>query len=120
MAGKRSNQHPEAKTKHARSEDTFENAYVAIREKDQKHVAAILSIATVNRDTMLVLLLRYNTSEFGTLHAEKYYRTVNEKFALTLTAFHLLQLVCMGRVMASSYGKTAAGHNEARHLLGLA
>ena len=69
---------------------------------------------------MLVLLLRYNTSEFGTLHAEKYYRTVNEEFALTLTAFHLLQLVCMGRVMASSHGNTAAGHNEARHLLGLA
>lgn len=79
-----------------------------------------MSIATVNRDTMLVLLLRYNTSEFGTLHAEKYYRTVNEKFALALTAFHLLQIVCMGRVMASSYGNTAAGHNEARHLLGLA
>ena len=120
MAGKRSNQHPEAKTKHARSEDTFEDVYMAIHEKDQEHVAAILSIATVNRDTMLVLLLRYNTSEFGTLHAEKYYRTVNEEFALTLTAFHLLQLVCMGRVMVSSHGNTAAGYNEARHLLGLA
>ena len=68
---------------------------------------------------MFDLLLRYSTSEFGALHAEKYYRTITKEFASTRPAFRWRQLVGLGRVMASSYGNTAAGYNEALQLLGL-
>ena len=69
---------------------------------------------------MFDLLLRYATSEFGALHAEKYYRTVSEEFVKTRSAFRWRQLVALARVTASEYGNTAAGHSEARELLGLA
>ena len=95
----------------------------AIREKDQMRVTAIVQRYGEqghNARPMFDLLLRYTTSEFGALHAEKYYRTVTEEFASTRPAFRWRQLVGLGRVMASSYGNTAAGNNEARQLLGLA
>ena len=101
----------------------MKNADGAIREKDQARVAAIVHrYGEQGHDAraMFDLLLRYTTSEFGALHAEKYYRTVTEEFALTRPAFRWRQLVGLSRVMASSYGNTAAGHNEARQLLGLA
>ena len=65
------------------------------------------------------LMLRYATSEFGALHAEKFNRTVTEEFASTRPAFRWRQLVGLARVIASSYGNTAARQKEARHLLGL-
>jgi hypothetical protein len=63
------------------------------------------------------LLLRYAVSEDGSLHAEKFYRTVSEEFAATRAAFRWRHLVALARVTASEYGRPAAGLVEARSLL---
>jgi hypothetical protein len=62
-------------------------------------------------------MLRFATSEDGALHAEKYYRTVTEEFALTRPAFRWRQLVALARVTASEYGFPAPGYAEACRLL---
>jgi len=101
----------------------LKNADGAIREKDQFRASAIIHrYGELGHDARPVfdLLLRYATSEFGALHAEKYYRTVSEEFVKTRSAFRWRQLVALARVTASEYGNTAAGHSEARELLGLA
>ena len=63
------------------------------------------------------LLLKYAVSEDGALHAEKYYRTVTEEFAVTRPAFRWRQLVALARVTASEFGRPAPGYAEARELL---
>lgn len=63
------------------------------------------------------VMLKYATSEDGSLHAEKYYRTVSDEFAATRPAFRWRQLVALARVTASEYGRPAAGYAEARELL---
>ena len=63
------------------------------------------------------LLLRYATSEDGALHAEKYYRTVSEEFAVMRPAFKYRQLVALARVTASECGQPAPGYEEACRLL---
>ncbi|MBC8245474.1 MAG: hypothetical protein H8E20_13885 [Verrucomicrobia bacterium] len=101
----------------------LKNADGAIREKDQSRVTAIIQrYGEQGHDARPVfdLLLRYATSEFGALHAEKYYRTVTEEFTSTRPAFRWRQLVGLARVTASEYGNAAAGQKEARELLGLA
>ena len=65
------------------------------------------------------LLLRYAVSEDGSLHAEKFYRTVSEEFAATRPAFQWRHLVALARVTASEFGRPAAGIAEARSLLKL-
>ncbi len=64
-------------------------------------------------------LLRYAISEDGSLHGEKFYRTVAEEFAATRAAFRWRHLVALARVTASEFGRTAAGIPEARAALGL-
>jgi hypothetical protein len=64
-------------------------------------------------------LVRFATSEDGSLHAEKYYKTVREEFKRTRTAFRWRQLVALARVTASEYGRTAPGYKQARELLKL-
>ena len=68
---------------------------------------------------VLDLMLKYATSEDGSLHAEKYYRTASHEFAETRPAFRWRQLVALARVTASEYGRPAAGYAEARELLKL-
>ncbi len=63
------------------------------------------------------LLLRYAISEDGSLHAEKYYRTVAEEFAVTRPTFRWRQLVALARVTASEFGRPAPGYAEACRLL---
>jgi hypothetical protein len=63
------------------------------------------------------LMLKYAVSEDGSLHAEKYYRTVSEEFAATRPAFRWRQLVALARVTASEYGRPAPGYAEAKELL---
>ena len=92
----------------------------AIREKDQFHAcAAATRYGQLDADSRPVfdLLLRYGTSEDGALHAEKYYRTVSEEFAVTRPAFRWRQLVALARVTASEFGRPAPGYAEARALL---
>jgi hypothetical protein len=66
---------------------------------------------------MFDLMLKYAVSEDGSLHAEKYYRTVSEEFAATRPAFRWRQLVGLARVTASEYGRAAPGYAEAKELL---
>ncbi|MFN3653133.1 MAG: hypothetical protein ACK47B_26430 [Armatimonadota bacterium] len=63
------------------------------------------------------LMLRYAVSEDGSLHAEKYYRTVSEEFAATRPAFRWRHLVALARVTASEFGRPAPGYAEACRLL---
>jgi hypothetical protein len=63
------------------------------------------------------LLLRYAITEDGSLHAEKFYRTVSEEFASTRAAFRWRHLVALARVTASEFGRPAAGIAEAHALL---
>jgi hypothetical protein len=63
------------------------------------------------------LMLKYAVSEDGSLHAEKYYRTVSEEFAAIRPAFRWRQLVALARVTASEYGRPAPGYAEAKELL---
>ena len=67
---------------------------------------------------LFALLLRYAVSEDGALHAEKYYRTVNEEFASVRPPFRWRHLIALARVTSSLYGKPAPGVEEARKLLG--
>ncbi|MCH7725249.1 MAG: hypothetical protein IH991_02020 [Planctomycetes bacterium] len=100
----------------------LESADSAIREKDQFRACAIIQrygeLGHAARP-VFDLLLRYATSEFGALHAEKYYRTVSEEFVKTRAAFRWRQLVALARVTASEYGNPAPGYQDARELLGL-
>ena len=68
---------------------------------------------------MFDLLLKYAVSEDGSLHAEKYYRTVTEEFRATRPAYRWRHVVALARVTASEYGRPADGIAEARSLLGL-
>ena len=63
------------------------------------------------------LLLKYAVSEDGSLHAEKYYQTVQEEFAGTREKFKWRQMIALARVTASEYGRPAAGVAEARGML---
>ena len=65
------------------------------------------------------LLLQYAISEDGALHAEKYYRTAGEEFAITRPAFRWRQLAALARVTASEHGHPAPGYQSACELLGV-
>jgi hypothetical protein len=94
----------------------------AIRGNDQRRAAALAQRAAElghpDRPVFDVLL-RYAVSEDGALHAEKYYRTVREEYAVTRPAFRGRQLAALARVTASEYGRPAPGGEEACKLLGV-
>ena len=58
-------------------------------------------------------------SESGSLHGEKYFRTVTEEFESARAPFRWRQLVAMARYAASMYGEPTPGYSEAVELLGL-
>ncbi|HEV3444109.1 MAG TPA: hypothetical protein VG099_05660 [Gemmataceae bacterium] len=94
----------------------------AIREKDQARACAVVArygeLGQPARP-MFDVMLRYATSEDGALHAEKYYRTVSDEFAVMRPAFRWRQLIALARVTASEYGQAAPGFAEACKLLGV-
>lgn len=92
----------------------------AIREKNQPLASALAArYADLGNsaDALFALLLRYAVSEDGALHAEKFYRTASEEYALTRKAFRNRQLVALARVTASAYGQPAPGYAQACALL---
>ncbi len=92
----------------------------AIQNSDQALAgAAIHRISERGGESRPVfdMLLNYSTSEDGSLHAEKFYRTVTEEFATTRESLRWRQLIGLARVCASEYGRTAAGYDEACELL---
>jgi hypothetical protein len=101
-------------------EGLLKEADEAIRQNLQSHSAAIVhqyGAAGFDARPAFDLLLRYAVSEDGSLHAEKYYRTVTEEFSATRPAFRWRQLVALARVTASEYGRPAPGIVEAREVL---
>lgn len=98
----------------------LKEADAAIRDKDQFRAAA--TVARYGQlghapGPVFDLLLKYGTSEDGSLHAEKYYNTVSAEFAIMRPAFRWNQLVALARVTTSEYGRTAPGYEDARRLL---
>jgi hypothetical protein len=95
-------------------------ADAAIRAQDQSRACAVVArYGELDHASgpMFDLMLRYATSEDGSLHAEKYYRTVREEFARARPAFRWRHLVALARVTASEAGRPAAGYEEACRLL---
>src|SRR3989440_3131038 len=89
----------------------------AIRQNLQARAAAIVHrYGELGHEPRPIfdLFLRYATSEDGSLHAEKYYRTVTEEFTSARPAFRWRQLVALARVTASECGRPAPGMAEAR------
>ena len=92
----------------------------AIKANDQVRACALVHrYGELGRPPRAVfdLLLRYAISEDGALHAEKYYRTVTEEYAIARPAFRWNHLAGLARVTASEYGYPAPGVAEARKLL---
>jgi hypothetical protein len=94
----------------------------AIREKDQARACAVVArygeLGHAARP-MFDIMLNYATSEDGALHAEKYYRTVCDEFAVMRPAFRWRQVIALARVTASEFGQPAPGLAEAREMLGV-
>ena len=108
------------KTKDVKDADLLAETDAAIRAKDQGRASALVHrYGELGRDSRPIfdLLLKYAISEDGALHAEKYYRTVSEEFAVARPAFRWRHLDALARVTASEYGYPAPGVAEARKRL---
>jgi hypothetical protein len=98
-------------------------ADAAIRAQDQLRACAVVQrYGDLGHPSAPVfdLLLRYATSEDGSLHAEKYYHTVREEFGRARRAFRWRHLAALARVTASEFGRAAPGYEEACRLLKVA
>jgi hypothetical protein len=104
-------------------DELLDQLNTAIRGNMQAHACAIAhrygELGLPPRQ-VFDLMLKYAISEDGSLHAEKFYRTVSEEFANTRPAFRWRHLVALARVTASEYGRPAPGYAEARQLLHIA
>jgi hypothetical protein len=92
----------------------------AIRSNDQGRATAVVQRygdLGFGARPVFDLLLGFAISEDGSLHAEKYYRTVAEEFGRTRKAYRWDHVVALARVTASEYGKRAAGYEQACGLL---
>lgn len=102
------------------AQELLKQADEAIRDNLQARAAAIVArYGELGYPARPVfdLMLGYAVSEDGALHAEKYYRTANQEFNTTRSAFRWRQLIALARVTASEYGRPAPGMAEARSLL---
>lgn len=92
----------------------------AIRGNDQSRACAVVSRWNEtggSEGPIFETMLKYATTEDGSLHAEKFYRTSREEYAATRAAFRGRQLVALARVTASEFGRPAPGVAEAELLL---
>ncbi len=92
----------------------------AIRARDQRRTAALIDrYHSADRpvDDLWDLLRRYAISEDGSLHAEKYFHTAREEFHAARPAHRWGQLISLGRVSASQFGRPAPGLDQAKQLL---
>ena len=91
-----------------------------VPERDQRGAClAAQRYAELGHDAkpLFALLLRFAVSEDGALHAEKYFRTVQEEHALALPQHRPLLLAALARVSASEFGNPAPGCEAATKLL---
>jgi hypothetical protein len=92
----------------------------AITAKDQRRACAIAHAygkQGYDARDMFSLLLRFAVANEGALHAEKYFRTAAEEFAVLRPAFRWQHVVALARVSASLSGTPGQGVEEARKLL---
>jgi outer membrane PBP1 activator LpoA protein len=105
--------------------DVTENALLkelggAIRDKDQGRAAALtarLGAAKADPAAAFAVLRDFAVSEDGALHAEKYYKTTSDEFAMSRPAFRWRQIVALARVTASAYGYPAPGFKDSCEIL---
>ncbi|MGI8979868.1 MAG: hypothetical protein ACR2FY_11640 [Pirellulaceae bacterium] len=93
----------------------------AIKANDQAQACAV--VAKYGQEghsegNIFHILREYAVSQDGALHAEKYYKTTSDDFALTSKDLRWRHLIALARVTASEFGREAAGHHEACELLG--
>ena len=94
----------------------------AIRNKDQARAAAVVHRyggLGASAAPVFSIFRRYVVSEHGSLHGEKYFRTVTEEFESARAPFRWRQLIAMARYAASMFGEPSPGYAEALRLLGL-
>ncbi len=99
----------------------LDSAEEAIRSNDQFRAAASIELygeQNLPEKPVFDLMRRYATSEDGALHAEKYFHTVTEEFAVTRKSYRWNQLVALARVTASEFGRTSPGYLAAKEALG--
>jgi hypothetical protein len=111
-----------ARVKGTTPEEILAELDAAIRSKDQGLAsAAVDKLGRLGAPSAPVFALfrRYVVSESGSLHGEKYFRTVTEEFEAARAPFRWRQLIAMARYAASMYGEPTPGYAEALELLGL-
>lgn len=89
----------------------------AVRGRDQLRACALVRrYGELGHDPRKVfaVLRKYAVSEDGALHAEKYYRTVQDEFSRARKEFRWMHLTALARVTASTYGRPAPGLDDAR------
>ncbi|MAG55006.1 MAG: hypothetical protein CMJ83_01815 [Planctomycetes bacterium] len=92
--------------------------------RDQDHggtTAAIHRYLGLGHDeaALRAKMIPFALADDGSLHHEKYWRTLREETAAARPAHRPLYYASMGRVLASGYGVPAPGVAEARALLGV-
>lgn len=94
----------------------------AIRSNDQFRAAAAIQAygeQSLPEQPVFDLMRRFATTEDGALHAEKYFNTVSEEFAVTRKTYRWNQLVALARVTASEFGRSSPGYMAAKEALGV-
>jgi hypothetical protein len=118
------------------AEEVFDAAAAPIVKRDPAELLALIAGAMRERDMVTAgaaarrytslghgdaplfeLLLEAMVEQDGALHAETYFRTVQEEHAVARAAHQGLHLVALTRVAASGSGFPAPGLSEARDLL---
>lgn len=92
----------------------------AIQEKNQNLACAVVQkYGEHGHDVAGVrdVLLKYAISQDGALHAEKYFRTCTDNFAITRASYRWNHMVALARVTASEFGYPAPGYDESCKLL---
>jgi len=92
----------------------------AVQSKEQSRAMALVRCCELeghSSESIFDSLRSYAISEDGALHAEKYYRTVTEEFAIARKEFQWRHLIALARVSASEYGWPAPGRDQARELI---
>ena len=91
-----------------------------VRDGDQRGASrAARRYASLGHDpdALFARLLPFAVDQDGALHAEKYFRTVQEEHASARPTHRALYLAALARVVASQQGFPAPGVEEARELL---
>jgi hypothetical protein len=110
----------EALRREVPAQQTLDAVAQAIEQSDQRAACAAVAhhvTAGGSAAELFSLLVEYATTQDGSLHAEKYYRTAREVYEGARPAFRARHLIALGRVTASEYGFPAPGVEEARALL---